>query len=247
MSVTRVTWWREVRAYFKSVSCHLPVSIFLAVASWSFVMLMRRHEGSVLAVHTLWGLAVAPWLPVLSSVLTMRLFAHERSSGMLELLMSAPVREREIIVGKYLAALTIVGWSLGLAMMVPLLLLPALAEPLKGVIHWSSVVITLVILMLQSGTWCAVGLLFSVLFRNQASAAVCSLLACAGLPLGIYAAVLAWAPSLRMKVAWLPLMVHVYDFSTGLFSTAVLVLYSALTLLFLFSCSKVLAFKRLTG
>jgi len=42
-------------------------------------------------------------------------------------------------------------------------------------------------------------------------------------------------------------LVHVYDFSTGMFSTAVLALYAVSTVFFLFSCSKLLACLRLRG
>jgi hypothetical protein len=54
-------------------------------------------------------------------------------------------------------------------------------------------------------------------------------------------------PTLRAETAWMPLLVHVYDFSTGLFSTAVLALYVTTTVFFLFGCSKLLASLRLRG
>ncbi len=247
MTVAHVTWLREVRAYCGALSCGLSVTAFLAAAGWSFVMLVRRHEGSVLQVQSLWGVAVAPWLPVLCSVLTMRLLAEERSSGMIELLMSAPVRERELVFGKYLAALTVVALALAFSALVPLAWLPAVARPLHGTVHAAAFAATYLILLLQAAAWCAAGLLASSLFRSQAASAVVSLLLCNGLPVGVYAAVLAWAPSLRMRVAWLPMLVHVYDFSTGLFSTAVIALYVTLAAVLLFVCSKRLALLRVRG
>jgi len=221
------------------------VAVFLAVCGCTFVMLLRRYEGSVLPVQTIWGLAVAPWLPVLCAVLTMRLFAEERASGMVELLISAPVRERAFVVGKFLAAMTVVALAVALAAVAPLVVLPWLSGAVSDTVHGAAFGVTWLVLVLQGAVWCAVGLMVSVCFRNQTLAAVGSLLLCAGVPVAVYVAILAWVPSVRMSLAWLPFLVHVYDFSTGLVSTAVVVLYASLTVLCLFVCSKVLAGLRL--
>src|SRR5512144_3250068 len=49
-------------------------------------------------------------------MITMRLFAEEKRSGTIELLMTSPVRDTEIILGKWLAALTLYASILGLSM-----------------------------------------------------------------------------------------------------------------------------------
>ena len=236
---------REGQAYRRSFACYLPAAAFLAASGWTFVTMLRHYEGSVLPVQSIWGLAVAPWLPVLCAMLTMRLFAEERASGMVELLMSAPVREREIVIGKFLAALTVAAVAVTVSAVVPLVVLPWFSEALTEAVHPTAFAVTWAVLVLQGAVWCAAGLMVSVCFRNQTLAAVGTLVLCGGIPVAVYAAVLAWVPSVRMTMAWLPLLVHVYDFSTGLVSTAVIVLYVALTVLFLFICSKVLAWLRL--
>jgi hypothetical protein len=127
-----------------------------------------------------------------------------------------------------------------------MLLLPALSAPLLAPASAAAIAAT-AFLLLQASVWCAAGTMISVLFRNQAAAAVSSLIVCSALPVAVYAAILSWMPGLRAQVAWMPLLVHVYDFSTGLFSTAVIALYVAATLFFLFACSKLLALLRLRG
>jgi len=221
------------------------VAAFLVASGWTFVTMLRHYEGSVLTVQSIWGLAVAPWLPVLCAMLTMRLFAEERASGMVELLMSAPVREREIVIGKFLAALTVAALAVTVSAVVPLVVLPWFSEAVAETVRPVAFAVTWAVLILQGSVWCAAGLMVSVFFRNQTLAAVGTLVLCAGIPVAVYAAVLAWVPSVRMTMAWLPLLVHVYDFSTGLVSTAVIALYVVLTVLFLFICSKVLAGLRL--
>lgn len=247
MTAAQVIWLREVRSFRGAFSCCVPVTAFLAVSGWTFVMLLRRHEGSVLQVQSIWGISVAPWLPILSAVLTMRLFSEERSTGMIDLLMASPIRERELVIGKFLSAMTVTAVALVLSLVVPMVVLPMLSAPVHETVRAVSFVATYLILLLQASAWCAAGTMVSVFFRNQAAAAVSSLVLCSGIPVAVYAAVLAWVPSVRMEMAWLPMLMHVYDFSTGLFSTAVIALYAVLTVFFLFSCSKLLACLRLRG
>ena len=247
MTAVQVTWLREVRAFRGAFSCGVPVAAFLAACGWTFVMMLRRNEGSVLQIQSVWGLSIAPWLPILSAVLTMRLFAEERSTGMIDLLMATPIRERDLVIGKFLSAMTVMAATLVLSMAVPVLVLPLLSAPVQGTVHAVAFLATFTILFLQASAWCAAGTLVSVFFRNQAAAAVSSLVLCSGAPMVVYMAVLAWVPSLRAEVAWMPLLVHVYDFSTGLFSTSVIALYVTATVFFLFGCSKLLACLRLRG
>ena len=247
MTAIQVTWLREVRAFRGAFSCGVPVAAFLAAFGWTFVMTVRRNEGSVLQLQSIWGLSIAPWLPILSAVLTMRLFAEERSTGMIDLLMSSPIRERDLVIGKFLSAMTVMAVALLISLAVPMMILPMLSAPVQGTARVTGFVATFAILFLQASTWCAAGTMVSVFFRNQAAAAVSSLVLCGGIPVVVYAAILAWMPAVRSETAWMPLLVHVYDFSTGLFSTATIAVYVVTTVFFLFGCSKLLACLRLRG
>jgi len=245
MSVLQVTWLREIRIFRRAFSGYLPMALFLSVVGWSFVMLLHKSDGGVLQIQTIWGMAVFPWVPVLCSVLTMRLFAEERATGMIDLLLSIPARERDIVFGKYLATLTMTALSVTVSLLPPLVLLPWLAPALKQALHPAAFVMTWFILMLQASLWCAVGTMVSVCFRNQTLAAVASILICGGIPLAFYAVIVVWMPEVRLNSAWMPLLTNVYDFSTGLVSTFTLSFYVVLTGLCLFICSKVLAMLRL--
>ena len=247
MSATYVTWLREVRAFRSAFSCGVPVAAFLAVCGWMFVITLRNNEGSILQIQSIWGLSVAPWLPILSAMLTMRLFAEERSTGMIDLLMSTPIRERELVFGKFFSSVTVAAVAVALSLVVPLMILPMLATPLQGTASALAIASTFGILLLQASAWCAAGTMISVLFRHQAAAAVSSLVLCCCVPIAVYAAILAWVPGVRAEMAWMPLLLHVYDFSTGLFSTSVVGLYLMLTGFFLFACSKFLACLRVKG
>ncbi|MDD4102221.1 MAG: ABC transporter permease subunit, partial [Kiritimatiellae bacterium] len=108
MRVVYAIWLREVRALLGALSCGVALAAFLSAYGWTFGMLLRENEGSVLQIQSLWGVSVAPWLPVFSAIITTRLFAEERSTGMIEMLMSSPVREREVVAGKFLSSFTVV-------------------------------------------------------------------------------------------------------------------------------------------
>ncbi len=247
MGAISVTWRREVRAFGGAYSCAIPVAAFLAVCGWSFVAALRQAEGSVLQLPTVWGLSISLWLPVLCAVLTMRLFAEERSSGMIELLLSSPIMERDLVMGKFLSAMTVVAVSIGLSLLVPLAVLPAVSPPLAASCRLLPFAPTFLILLLQAALWCSAGLMVSVYSRTQASAAVSSLVLCCGLPVALYVAVLFWVPSIRSETSSMPQLVHVYDFSTGLYSAATVAAYLFPSLFFLFASSKRLAWIRLKG
>ena len=154
MTAIPVIWLREVRAFRGAFSCGVPVAAFLAASGWTFAMMLRRNEGSVLQVQSIWGLSIAPWLPILSAVLTMRLFAEERATGMIDLLMAAPLRERDLVIGKFLSAMTVMGGALAVSVVVPMLILPALSVPVQGTVRVPAFAATLLILFLQASAWC---------------------------------------------------------------------------------------------
>ena len=247
MRAVQVTWLRELRAYKGLFSCGVPLCAFLAVAGWSFVRALSLAEGGPLQLQTVWGGAVAPWLPILCSVLTMRLFSDERSSGMLDVLFATSLRERDLAVGKFLAATCVAAFALALSAAVPLLILPFFSPAAKAAAHLLPFAAVFAILLLQASAWCAAGTMISALFRNPAASAVSSLLLCSAAPVGVYLMTLCWMPEMRSQVPWMPVLLHVYDFSTGFFSLPVVLLYATVTVFFLFGCSKLLVYLRLRG
>ena len=103
-------WRREVAAYFLSPIAWVVSVFFLMSMGFSFwlLVLALAREGGGLTVMTHWFGSIFFWICLLSAapLLTMRLFAEERRSGTLELLLTAPVREAEVVLAKYAAAMT---------------------------------------------------------------------------------------------------------------------------------------------
>jgi ABC-2 type transport system permease protein len=159
---------RELIAYFTS-----PVAYVVTAA---FLVIMGLLFGYVLTAPLQYR--VADLSPVLGSIpvilllvapaLTMRLLAEEQRSGTIELLLTAPVRDWEVVGGKYLASLTLFLTMVALTLYYPLILM-AFGNPDLGVLAASYIGV-----ILLGGSFLSLGLLASSLTQNQVVAAMIS-------------------------------------------------------------------------
>ena len=220
---------------------------FLVLSCGFFLRALMRGDGGSTPVAALWAVAASPFLPVLAALVTMRLVADERADGRLELTLASPVRERDVILGKFLGAVALTAIALAVYLLVPLLVLPLCAPALAG--HLSLVVFMPAFgaLLLQAVTWCAFGLCASAFCRHAAVAAVSTLVLVLALPHAVFQAGVAWFPVLRARFAEMPFDAHVVDLSTGLFSTATMAFYLVLASFGLFTATKAVAAARIRG
>jgi ABC-2 type transport system permease protein len=240
MSAVRILWRREVRATFGALTGHVMLAVWLAGSGWSFVLAVRNGEGGFLPLAVLWAQVQAVWLPLLCAAATMRSFAAERAAGTLETLLTAPVREREVVFAKYAAALTSVGTGLLLALVGPLLLLPHLAPALADGVSLVPLAAGCLALLLQAALWTAVGILFSLVCRQQVLAAALTLLAAAALPNVLASAGRFWPPLSALSAAGLPPPRLAADMASGFFALAPLVCHVAATACLLFLAIRLL-------
>ena len=97
-------WRREVQSYFTTATGYVYIGIFLLISSILFQLQILQTRSSDLL--TFLGQMSYLWM-LLSLVLTMRLMAEEKQKQTDRLLLSSPVSLTGIVVGKYLAALTV--------------------------------------------------------------------------------------------------------------------------------------------
>ncbi len=124
---------KELRTYFNSPIAYIVMAAFLAFTGLLFVDSLSGafREASMrgfFAGETFGGLLgeainAAFVVLLLGPVLTMRLFAEESKLGTLELLLTAPVHDFEVVMGKYVAAFAILGLLLFMTLYYPILLL----------------------------------------------------------------------------------------------------------------------------
>ncbi len=119
----------------------------------------------------LWGVILIITLFV-APFLSMRLFAEEKRNKTFELLMTAPVRPVELVLGKYLGGLGIISTALGLTIVFPLIL-TAFGDSASGaVLEWPTVLLGYGGVLLWGATCMAVGMFISSLTESQMVAAL---------------------------------------------------------------------------
>ena len=157
---------KEIRALFVSPVAYAVIAVFLLLSGYSFaVTLIVGRQASL--VHVFFQSAVQ--FVLLVPILTMRLFAEERRTGTLELLLTSPAREIDIVLAKFAAAMTV------LLAMTGLTLSYALVLGVYGQPDWGPVYSGYLGLVLLAGALAALGLAISALTANQIVAAVVSL------------------------------------------------------------------------
>jgi ABC-2 type transport system permease protein len=244
MRAIRTLWARELAACFLSPIAYVMMVAFLLVSGLSFLVTVFKNEGrpEPLSMYLFAGDAI--WLPILIAVVTMRLFAEELRSGTIENLMTVPITDFQIVLGKFLGAYTfLVAVLAPTALFVVILerispgLSPADLDP--GAFLWGGV-----ILFLVTGLFLSVGMFCSLLSQNQIIAAILSislnwLLLLAGW-------LLLSVPGVDPEFAtFLSITAHIEDFARGSVEARQFFFYVTSTLFMLFVSVRTLQARRL--
>jgi len=214
MSATMTVFKRELRSYFATPVAYVFIVIFLVLSSaFTFYLgnFYERGQADLMPFFTF-----HPWLYLfLVPAVSMRLWAEERKSGTIELLLTLPVTMWQAVVGKFLAAWAFIG--IALALTFPLwITVNYLGDPDNGVI-----VASYIGSLLMAGAFLAIGSCISAATRNQVVAFILTVVACfvlvmAGFPL-VLDAFRAWAPQgLVDAIAGLSFLTHFVSISKGL-------------------------------
>jgi len=234
-SVTPITQ-RELSAFFYSPIAYAVLAIFMLTLGVLFMLTTFRPGGdaSLRNLVEIMPLVLAIFLPVL----TMRLLAEEFRSGTIETLMTAPVNETDVILGKFLGAVLFY-----LVMLVGLFAF-ALVVRAFGRIDFGMLLATGIGLFLMGSLYLAVGLFFSACTSNQIIAVVCTIV-----PLLVFTYLAEWVATEATGAAGLLLhhlsiREHFRDFSRGLVDLNDSIFFITSTVLFLFLAVKVLESRR---
>lgn len=157
---------KELRSYFVSPVAYIIVAFWLVITGLFFTASATAGDASMRNVF-----GVIPILLLLiSPALTMRLLAEESRTGTLELLLTAPVKDWSVVVGKFLGAL-----GLYVAMMFLTVLYPLILVLFRGDPDWGPIASGYLGLLLLGMAFLSVGLLASSLTSNQILSAVIAL------------------------------------------------------------------------
>lgn len=235
MRTIRAVAFKEIQIYFSSPVAYIVALIFMALSGFFFVRDLGNPFPEASLSNFFQG-ATFLLIP-LAPALTMRLLAEEQKLGTIELLLTSPVRDWEVILGKYLASLVFLLFLLALTSYYVVLLL-VFATPDPGPIYSGYLGLTL-----YGMSALAVGTLTSTLTSNQIIAAVVG----TGILIVLYATSFisdvvtgVWATVFNH----LGFTSHFNDFDRGIIDSTHIVYFLSVTALFLFLSIRALESRR---
>lgn len=250
---------KEIKAYFASPVAYVVLAMFMLITGYLFygifayfstLSFQSQVDPSIAKQENLLNVTegvIRPLFGVISMImlimmplLTMRLFAEEKKTGTMEMLLTYPVTDLEVLLGKFFACVGVLGVMLGLSVIYPALVLaygdPEIGPILTGYIG----------LFLLGAAFISLGIFASSLTENQIIAATISF--------GVL--FLFWMLNLSVPFAgpvmadllnYISIISHLEALAKGVIDTEDMVYYVIITVLFLFLTLRMLESKRWRG
>ena len=225
---------RELLAYFISPIAYMVSAVFLLIAGYLFSLILIQSQQA-----TMEGLFfnIMVVLIFVVPLLTMRLLADEQKTGTIEILLTAPVRDWEVVLGKYLAAMGMFGVMLACTLYFPFILWRVGGTP-----DWGPILTGYLGLILLTSAMMGIGALTPAVTETQIIAA--------GLGFGIL--LLLWLIDAAGNIAtgsasvltYLSLPTHYNDFARGAINLEDVVYYLSVTIGSLFIATRMLETRR---
>ena len=246
---------KELRSYFASPIAYIIIGLFALLFGWFYYVYLRVfveqsqrmmmmggggavnvNEGMIRGVLQNAAVIILFVMPMI----TMRTYSEEKRSGTIELLLTSPLTDVQIIVGKFLGAMALFGAML-LVTVLDIAILFRLGNP-----EWRPIVAGYVGLLLMGGCFISVGLLISSLTKNQIVAGFMTF------AVFLMLWVINWlsdsaGPTGRAVLSFLSITDHFDDFTKGIIDTKHLVYYASFITFGLFLTSKSVDSERWRG
>jgi ABC-2 type transport system permease protein len=248
---------KELKSYFASPIAYIIMGCWALLFGWFFWAILQFFvrqslqmgmgqfgPGSANVNQQLIRPLVAQNLPILVLFLlpavTMRTYSEEKRSGTIELLLTSPLTDMQIIVGKFLGAMALYGVLLGITL-IHVALLFKFGQP-----EWKPILTTYLGLILLGGCFISVGLFISSLTRNQIVAFV------ATFAVFLMLWVINWigsfsGPTVDKLTEYLSIIQHFDDFGKGVLDTTHIIYYLSFITFGLFLTAKSVDSERWRG
>jgi ABC-2 type transport system permease protein len=233
---------KELSSYFRSPIAYGVMAFFSLIAGYFFYVavayfVQRGIQSSMMGQSVPMDVNEMVIRPLLSNIsviglflipmITMRLFAEEKRTGTIELLITSPLTDLEIIMGKWLAAMALYLSMLGLSLL-SVLILFSYGQP-----DWKPMLVGYLGLALQGGCLLAIGTFVSTCTKNQIVAGVASF----GICLLLW--VLEWVSSFNTSVtgqiiSYLSVLGHFDSFAKGVIDSKDIIYYISVIFVGLF-------------
>ena len=224
---------REIKAYFGSPIAYIVMGVFALLFGYFYYILLVYFDRNSMQAAGMGGpqavnineqmirpvfLNSSVVLLFVLPLITMRTYAEEKRSGTIELLLTAPLTDFHIIMGKFLGAMALYAAMLAVTL-VHIGVLFIFGEP-----EWRPIATGYLGMLLMGGCFIAVGLLISSLTKNQIVAAVVTF------AVFLLLWVINWGssfagPTTQAVLNYLSITGHLDDFTNGVLDTRHLVYY----------------------
>lgn len=218
---------KEIKSYFNSPVAYIVMIVFMVISGFLFAMSffqiniasMREFFGSFFIQLVLFVVFIP--------AITMRSFSEEKKQGTLELLLTKPITDIELILGKYLSALTLVVITLA-----PTILYFIIIKMIGPIPFWPFLT-SLLGYILMSAFFIGVGIFVSSITENQIIAFIVSVLICLFFfLLGKF--LMVFPPSMVSVFEYLTTDYHLSNISRGVIDSRVLIYYFSMIFFTLF-------------
>ena len=228
-------WQREFKAYFISPIFYALSTVFLFVIGLFFYLgllgyqdifrqaaqyppMMERINVNEMIMRPLFNVMSFVSVLILMPMLTMRIFSEEKKSGTIELILTSPVKDWHVILGKFFAAFSLYTAMIGLTLIYPLIL------QIYGDPDWSPIWTAYLGMLLMGGGVLTIGIFASSLTENQIVAAVICFGAAIALWILDMASTYITGP-IGEVLGYLSVMRHFDTFEKGILDTTDLLFY----------------------
>jgi ABC-2 type transport system permease protein len=247
---------KELRSYFASPIAYVIIGLYALIFGWFYVALLNFFVQQSMQMGQM-GMGPGPVnvnqqmvrfllqnaavvILFVLPMITMRTYSEEKRSGTIELLLTSPLTDFQIIMGKFIGAFTLYAAMLAVTL-IHIAILFIYGNP-----EWKPIASGYLGLLLLGGSFISVGLLVSSLTRNQIIAGM--------ITFGVF--LLLWVidwigsfggPTLEKVVGYLSITGHFDDFAKGVVDTAHLVYYLSFITFGLFLTAKAVDSERWRG
>ena len=229
---------KEMRAYFTTPIAYIVICVIFFFSGISFYWTFQSGAGMGTADIPGIFSSIFIFLLIVIPLLAMRLFADEKRQKSDQLLLTSPVKLISIVMGKYLAALTVFACSLSILFIFQLIY-AALVTP-----DWLKFISNLLGILLLGGALIAITLFVSSLTESQAVAAI------GGIGISLFLFVMDMFqssmpfPWMRTALGAISFQQRYQSFCNGIVDYANIIFFASIAFIFLFLTLRILDMKR---
>ncbi len=231
LATVKAVYRKEMKSYFASPMAYIVLCVFLIITGWFFSLNIFKEN----LAHLRSIFDILPFLLVIfAPAISMRLISEERKSGTMELLVTMPVNEFDLIFGKFLAGFTLFAEGLAFTLVYAITIL------LLGNAEIGPIIAGYFGLLLCGGAYMAIGIMGSSLSENQIVAFILSFLISGVLAILVFSAMII-PPPVADFIQYLSTTYHFQNIARGVIDSRDVIYYLSVIVLTLMLASRAIA------